>query len=118
MNYLHPHWMRIRRILEDQGDLYSFEDILKGIDTGDFQSFSEGESIVVTRICTFPRRRVLEVVLAVGSLQEIYVLQPLVVAFAKENECELLMASVGRDGWFDVKTPGWERVASTYIRKL
>lgn len=118
MNYSHPYLARIDRILKEQGDLYGFSDILEYLDTGAMQSFTVGESLVVTRVSEFPRRRVLDIVLAVGKLEEIYQIQPQVVAFAREHNCEMLMASVGRDGWFDAKTPGWERVASTYIRRL
>lgn len=109
---------RIERILEEQGGLYSFEDFLAELDRGSIQSFSMGESTVFTSIRDFPRKRVLEVRLAVGNLPEIYALQPQIVAFAKQNKCELMLASVGRDGWNDVVTPGWDRVASTFIRRL
>lgn len=118
MNAEHPNIHRIRRILEEQGGLYSFEDFLAELDAGTVQSFSEGESTVFTSIRTFPRKKVLEIRMAVGKLHEIYALQPRVVAFAKENGCQLLLAVVGRDGWSGVKTPGWDAVAHTYIRGL
>ncbi len=118
MNAEHPNISRLRRILEEQGGLYTVEDFFAELESGIIQSFSEGESTVFTSIRHFPRKKVLEMRLAVGTLEQIYSIQPRVVAFARENGCEVLLASVGRDGWFGVKTPGWERVASTYLRRL
>lgn len=114
----HPNILRIRRILEEQGGMYSLEDFLAELDAGTIQSFSEGNSTVFTSIRQFPRKKALEIRLAVGTLPEIYKIQPRVVAFAKEHGCELLLAVVGRDGWHGVKTPGWDAVAHTYIRGL
>lgn len=117
MNEDHPNIQRIRRVLEEQGGLYSWEDILAELEAGSLQSFSEGESTVFTSVREYPRKRVLDVRLAVGTMNEIYAIQPRVVAFAKEQGCELLQA-FGREGWVGVSTPGWERVASIYIRRL
>ena len=113
----HPNIQRIRRVLDEQGGIYSWEDILAELEAGTLQSFTEGSSSVFTSIRQYPRKKVLDVRLAVGTLDEIYAIQPRVVAFAKEQGCDLLQA-FGRHGWLGVKTPGWERVASVYIRRL
>lgn len=113
-----PKVLRIRQILEAQGGLYEWEDFVSQLEAGALQSFHEDSSAVFTAVRQYPRKKVLEVVVAVGTLEGIYRIQPRVVAFAKDQGCDLMMASVGRDGWFDVKTPGWNRVASTYIRRL
>lgn len=118
MNYMSPQWMRIVRILEDQGGLFTFEDILDGVRNGQYQIWEEGESVVVTAVRLFPRKKVLEVILAVGTLTEVYGIQPRVVAFAREQGCDMLLAAVGRDGWDAFKTPGWGKVSSTYIRRV
>lgn len=115
---MNKHIERIERILLAQGGLYTFEDVLAELTDGRAQSFSEGESTVITSIRDFPRKRVLELRVAVGELQDIYSLQPRIVAFAKENGCELLLGSVGREGWDNFATPGWDKVASTWIRRL
>lgn len=109
---------RIADILKEQGDLYTVDDVFAAVQRGEYQSFSDGDSLVVTSVRQFPRRKALEIILAVGTLEQIYAIQPRVVAFARDNGCEVMLASVGRDGWFGVKTPGWERVASTYLRRL
>jgi hypothetical protein len=118
MNAENPHVSRLRRILEEQGGLYSLEDLFAEIEAGTMQAFSEGNSTVFTSIREFPRKKVLEIRVAMGTLDEIYKIQPRVVAFAKEQGCELLLAVVGRDGWDKTYTRGWDKIASTWLRRL
>lgn len=89
---------KMERFLKLQGGLYSFEDIVELIKTGEMQSFCEGDTWVVTQVNNFPRKRVLSIVLAVGDIKDVKKLEPRVDEFAKEVGAELVMA-FGRPGW-------------------
>lgn len=114
----HPYLERIRAILIEQGDFYSVEDIFDEVHDGRAQSFTSGDSLIVTSIRVFPKRKALEIRLAVGSLTEIYEMQPKVVTFAKEQGCDRMLAAVGRDGWEVAATPGWIKAGMLWVRKI
>lgn len=113
----HINIQRIRRALEMEGGLYEFEDILDAINNGHMQSFSDGDSLVVTRISHFPRKKVLEIIIALGTIEQLMAIEPRLVDFAKEWGCSAMMA-YGRLGWEGVMTKGWKRVFSFYMRDL
>lgn len=114
----HPYLDRIRAILIEQGDFYSVEDIFREVETGEAQSFSENDSIIITSIRVFPKRKALEIRLAVGTLVDIYAMQPRVVEFAKEQGCDRMIAAVGRDGWGVAATPGWKKAGMLWVRGI
>lgn len=99
------------------GGLYSIRDVLNAIDRGEMQSFTDKTSWVVTKIDTYPQKRVLNLVLGVGTIEGMLALQPEVLAFAKEWNCDL-MWSVSRRGWENIMTPGWVKSASIYVREI
>lgn len=114
----HPYLDRIANILKEQGDFYSVEDLFAEVQDGRSQSFSEGDSIVITSIRVFPKRKALEIRLAVGKLEEIYAMQPRIVSFAREQGCDRMLAAVGRDGWEIAATPGWKKAAMLWVRDI
>ncbi len=110
---------KVREALRLFGDLYNLEDVLVAIDTGEMQSFVHKASgtWVITKVDQYPNKRVLNVVLGVGTAEGILALQKEVVQFGKDHECDL-MWSVSRKGWERFMTPGWTKTASIYIREL
>lgn len=113
----HPNFIKLVQVLKDAGDLYSFQDILGEVERGKMQSFSTGESLVITRISVFPRRRVLEIIAAAGTLEELKTLQNRIYLFALENDCASVMA-MGRSGWERLMSDGWTKIHSTYMKDL
>lgn len=108
---------KAREALRSFGDLYSFEDLLVAIDCGEMQSFVDSDNWIVTKIDEYPNKRVLNIVLGVGSVDGLLAMQPNVVKFGKEHNCDL-MWSVSRQGWEHFMTPGWEKTAVIYVREL
>lgn len=106
---------RVDAALSAGGGLLDFEDLVVAIEKGEMQSFTDGDNWVVTAIRDYPRKKVLEVVMAVGDYNGIVALQPEVVAFAKLHSCEGMLA-VGRLGWDGMKTFGWKRTGAVYSR--
>jgi hypothetical protein len=62
----------------------------------------------VTQISIYPRRRVLEIVAAVGDLRDCRLLHGKILAFASEMNVDLV-AAYGRRGWArDADRNGWK----------
>lgn len=111
---------KLNKALAVAGDTYTFEDILHEINEGHMQSFVEGESWVVTQIVDFPRKRYLEIVFAVGNLDELRVIYPLLEQFAGEIQADGLRA-FGRPGWmrqFEIDKHGWVETTRVYVREF
>lgn len=111
---------KLRKALAVAGDTYTFEDILAEIEQGQMQSFAEGDSWVVTQIVDFPRKRYLEIVFAIGSLEELKAIYPRLEEFARVNLCDGMRA-FGRQGWmrqFEIDRAGWVETTRTYVKEF
>jgi hypothetical protein len=104
---------RMRRALREGGDTHTLGDIIAEIDAGNMQSFVVGNSWAVTCILDTPRRRVLEIFMAVGVWADMPELHRQVTEFAKEHGVTLIRA-FGRRGWLKTgKAHGW--AANQYV---
>lgn len=112
---------RVKRVLLETGDFYRIDDIVRLVNEGHMQSFVDDaqETWIVTRIYEFPRKRVLDIVLVVGTIEGARSLERSVVDFARKHGCAMLMASAGRDGWLsEANHSEWRKVATWFIRGL
>jgi hypothetical protein len=106
---------KMARALERMGGLYTVQDILTGIAEGRFQSFTWNNSWGVTQIQRYPRARVLEVVIAVGDLDDCRKVHDKILQFAEENNIGLVTA-YGRCGWrLEARRAGWKVKTTSYL---
>ena len=106
---------KLQRALDFQGGLYSLNDILERIANGTMQSWALNNSWAVTQISIYPRRRVLEIVAAVGDLRDCRLLHGKILAFASEMNVDLV-AAYGRRGWArDADRNGWKIKSESYL---
>lgn len=97
------------------GGLYSLQDILARIAEGRMQSWVEGDSWVITQISVFPRARVLEIVIALGKLDEVLRIHERLIDFAKEIDVGVIQA-YGRKGWLPfARERGWKVKARSFV---
>ena len=110
---------RLLRALAIGGNTHGPEDIARLVDEGRMQSWTKGDSFVVTEIVEYPRKKVMNVVIAVGDLQEVLSLIPAIADFGKDHGCES-MRMQGRRGWGEVLPHfGWHEVKQViYERTL
>lgn len=109
---------RFEKMLEDAGGLYTFEDILDCINSGTMQSFSDGNSWIVTQVHEFPRKKVVEIAYGIGDGEVLLgPLQKEIENFARSIGAEALIAT-GRFGWDKVAGEEWKRLSANYIRIL
>lgn len=113
----HPYVDRIRRALKMEGGLYEYEDLLESLQTGMMQSFANGDSVIITRVTPFPRKKVLEIILLVGVAEEILALEPRLIEFAKQQGCDAMLG-YGRNGWESFMTDGWRKVFAFYLKEF
>jgi hypothetical protein len=111
---VHPYHKKLGRALERMGALYTVNDILDRVAAGTMQSFTEGDSWAITQICVFPRARVLEILLALGSLEDCFRLHDRILQFARANDIGLIQA-YGRKGWWQRAKPGWKIRTTSYL---
>ena len=106
---------RLQRALDYQGGLFTLTDILERIAQGTMQSWVHNNSWAVTQISVYPRRRVLEIVAAVGDLRDCRILHGKILAFAREMSVDLV-AAYGRRGWArDAERNGWKIKTTSYL---
>jgi hypothetical protein len=111
----HPYHRKLERVLDRMGGLYTVQDILTAIAVNRMQSFVEGDSWAVTQVVDFPRARVLEILVALGDLNDCRILHDRILKYAEENGVGLVWA-YGRRGWLsDAKSHGWKIKAANYV---
>jgi hypothetical protein len=109
---------RLQRALDIAGNTHDVSDVVDAIKAGRMQAFSGPDAFVVTETVSAPRKRYLNVFLAVGDLDEVMFLQPQLEAFGKEHGCEFIIMH-GRKGWSRVLPNfGWQEAGVTYALPL
>ena len=87
---------------------HTFDDIAGGILTGRYVLWPLPSGCMVTEIVTYPRKRVLNVFLGGGNLDEIVAMHDIFEQFGKANGCSRMTVS-GRKGWGRALLKhGWE----------
>lgn len=79
------------------------------------QSFVEGNSWAITRICDYPRAKVLEIFAVVGDIDDLRILHDRVMTFAAEIGAGVIQ-SYGRKGWMhDAEKRGWHVKSRSFV---
>jgi hypothetical protein len=109
---------RLQKGLDAMGNTHSLEDIVELIKDGHMQSFVFNETWAITQIVDFPRRRVMEIFLVAGDMKDAVPLHDQVLAYAREQGCEIVRC-FGRDGWSKWAFPrGWTNGQRVYLKEL
>jgi len=107
--------MKLAKALERAGGLYELGDLLERIADGRMQAHVSRETLAVTEISVYPRRRVLTIIILVGDLDDGENLHRQVFDFARKMECDAVVAQ-GRVGWAHLaKSHGWKTVSTNMV---
>lgn len=100
---------RLKKALKLGGDTHTVEDVLEAIRDGRMQSFAHNNALVVTEIVQAPRKKYLNVFLAVSDdISDVMAIQPSMVEFARSQGCDWVQTH-GRHGWQKVLPKhGWK----------
>lgn len=103
----------IEDALEYNGGFYDFDDVAKGITSGQFQLWPADDACLVTELLQFPRKRAVNVFLAGGNLERLEDMHKDVLSWAQAQGCECALLS-GRIGWARaLKRFGWTPIYQT-----
>jgi len=109
---------QVEEALAFMGHTHSLQDVLGMIATGELQSFAEGNTWALTHIIDFPRRRVLEIFLVVGDIEEAERLHDVVIAYGRAHGCSLVR-TFGRAGWAHrAKAHGWTTGMCVFMKEI
>ncbi len=116
----YDHMEKIEQALQKNGGLYNFSDIIRCLERGEMQMFAEGDSLAITKVADFPRKRLLDIVLVYGELEEVLRLQHRVYAYALDVNADLIAATLGRRGWEKqmYEGDGWKIAGAVYLKDM
>jgi len=101
----------IQAALDESGNLFSVEDVLDLVERGQYQLWQDGDSVVVTEVIVLPQAKVLNFLLAAGSIPTLSRMVPVLENWGSIVEGCTLAATTGRRGWersFLTKEQGWK----------
>lgn len=108
----------IEAALAYSGKTHVYEDIVEGCKSGKMQLWPADKGCLVTEIIPYPRRKVLNIFLGGGELEQIMDMHEDVIAWAKSQGCNALTMH-GRRGW---KKPldkyDWQPLHVSYIKEF
>lgn len=108
----------IEAALEYSGGTHDWYDIVFGVLNGNLQLWPKDNSALVTEVLTYPRKKVLNVFLGGGDLEELKAMHGEVIEWAKEQGCTAARIS-GREGWKRAYKPfGWEPLYTTLEKEF
>lgn len=114
---LAKHRPHIEAALE-YNNTHEFDDIAAGVLTGRYQLWEMPNGCLVTEVVTYPRRKVVNVFLGGGDLEETMAMHERLEEWAAEIGAKSLTVS-GRHGWSRVLPKyGWEKQLMTMEKKL
>lgn len=110
----------IERALAYSGGTHTVQDVLDGIEAGEFQLWEGERSIIVTKLMQHPQLLEAFCFLAAGDLQEIAALYPVILDWAKAKGCTRV-SCLGRPGWersFLTREAGWTSRFTVFAREI
>jgi len=108
----------IEAALEYSGGTHDFIDVAEGIYKGSMQLWPTPRGCIVTEIVVYPRKKVLNVFLGGGELDQILEMHEDVIAWAKAQGCSALTMT-GRFGWKKpLKAHGWKPLHTSYVKEF
>jgi len=91
----------IEAALEYSGGTHDYQDIVESVKTGAMQFWPAEDACAVTEIIRYPKKKVLHIFLAGGSMERIVDMEESARKFAEINGCTA-MSIAGRRGWLKV----------------
>lgn len=108
----------IEAALGYSGGTHDFGDIVTGLERGVLQLWPTPKGCIVTEIVVYPKKRVLNVFLGGGELEQIMDMHGDVIEWAKAQGCSALTMS-GRLGWKKpLEARGWRHQHASYAKEF
>ena len=99
---------QIESALAYGGETHLFEDVVASVTDGSMQAWGNGDSIAITEVIVFPRKKTLHCFLAAGKASEVIEMIDSAKAWGKSLGCTAFTIA-GRKGWRRVLSKhGWK----------
>jgi hypothetical protein len=108
---------KLVRALKQGNNLYDLNDIENALAQGSMQGHVNGDTWAVTQVHDWPHRRSVEILFVVGNLHEAVMMEEKLEDWARAIGATMITA-VGREGWWNHKTPGWKKVGVLYSKDI
>ena len=106
---------KLARVLDAMGGLYLVDDLETAIAEDRMQGFVIGNSWAVTQVSQFPRAKRLQIIAAVGDMDDMVPLHDRILEYASDINAGLVSA-FGRRGWMpQAREHGWRLKAKNYL---
>jgi hypothetical protein len=89
---------QIEAALKYSGGTHLFEDVVAAVHEGKMQMWANGETVAITEIICYPRKKVLHVFIGSGKRKELFEMIESAWEWGKMNGCSS-MTLAGRKGW-------------------
>ena len=89
---------QIESALAYSGGTHIFEDVVRGVVDGRMQAWINGDSIAITEIIVYPRKKVLHGFLASGNMRRVLEMVPSAAEWGRQQGCTAFTLA-GRKGW-------------------
>lgn len=106
---LEAYEAQICAALHYSGGTHTFSDVRDAVQAGSLQFWPGPQSVIITEIIDYPRKRILNFFLAGGNLAELEAMYPLVDEWGRAQGCSGAI-TLCRKGWkrtFLTRSQGW-----------
>ena len=108
----------IEAALEYSGGTHNFDDVAEALASGKMQLWPAPKGCIVTEIVVYPRKKVLNVFLGAGELDQLMDMHKDVIAWSKAQGC-VAVTITGRHGWKKPLTKhGWKPLHASYVKEI
>ncbi len=108
---------KMERALRHANGLYSLADMGDALREGKMQGHVSKVTWAITQVSDYPQKRVVDITYVVGNMEGSLELQDKITEWAKEHHANLITA-VGREGWWEHRTPGWRKCGTLYSKDI
>lgn len=99
---------QIEAALAYSGGTHTFEDVAQGVIDGRMQAWINDDTIAITEVVVFPRKKSLHCFLAGGRMRKVIEMMPSAIAWGQAQGCTSFTIA-GRKGWMRVLSRyGWQ----------
>jgi hypothetical protein len=108
---------KMQRALKETGDLFTLQDISAMLKKGTAQGHVVGDTWAITQVHEFPLKKSVNILVVVGNMEDSLAMEAKIDTWAKGIGADVITA-IGRDGWWDFRTPGWKKAGTMYAKEL
>jgi hypothetical protein len=108
---------KMNKALKINGDVFNLDDIRESLRIGKMQGHVEGDTWAITQVHEWPRKKSVNILYVIGSLENSIQLESKITEWAKGIGANFITA-IGRDGWWKHRTSGWKKLGVLYSKEL